>query len=370
VKLWPLPRSIVIAFAIFNIYLVLAYVWFSFEKYRSPTESIALSPPPAFFQTQPIKCVFYTPLITGENTTMKCSIAHEIAIELNFESAAPVTSQVMEEADSEGHFTERTYVFVLTPRHAGPTELFFRVWFVDRASGVGPLPPAFATHATVEVLDGWGEILTKTAYIFAGVGGSCFLVVLIVRAVKSRARQVAVVEQKIATAEDRAERAPEKARYAWDLARVKLEAYFDRNLLQVNQVFWLAVVVMSIGFIFVLGAVLMSLHEPTITPTSKVAGISGIISQVIGATFLVIYRSTMTQANEFMAILERINTVGMAIQVLDSIPAEELGLKNATRAEIVSLLLGASASVSQRPKRTLRNDKNKARPANESTSQF
>ena len=52
-----------------------------------------------------------------------------------------------------------------------------------------------------------------------------------------------------------------------------------------------------------------------------------------------IYKSTMAQANQFMAILERINTVGMAIQVLDTIPNDQVELKATTKAEIIRLLL-------------------------------
>jgi hypothetical protein len=60
-------------------------------------------------------------------------------------------------------------------------------------------------------------------------------------------------------------------------------------------------------------------------------------------TFMVIYRSTMSQANAFMQVLERINTVGMVVQILDSIPDAEAQLKNATRADLVKLLLSGKA---------------------------
>jgi hypothetical protein len=166
------------------------------------------------------------------------------------------------------------------------------------------------------------------------------------------------LEAKIERAENKAESEPTKAKFAWDLARVKLEAYFDRNLFQVNQVFWLAVAMMMVGFGFVLAAVVMSLNHTQIIPAAKVAALSGIITQFIGATFLVIYRSTMAQANEFMSVLERINTVGMAVQVLDSIPETNAALKDKTRAEIVALLLSANvpsksrARVADKPKAT------------------
>jgi len=168
---------------------------------------------------------------------------------------------------------------------------------------------------------------------------------------------LAQTKAKIEKAEEKAESEPTKAKFAWDLARIKLEAYFDRNLFQVNQVFWLAVVMMMVGFGFVLAAVVMSLNHPQITPAALVAGLSGIITQFIGATFLVIYKSTMAQANEFMSVLERINTVGMAVQVLDSIPDTNAALKDQTRAQIVELLL--STSVRPKPRTKGAMDKSK-----------
>jgi hypothetical protein len=51
---------------------------------------------------------------------------------------------------------------------------------------------------------------------------------------------------------ERVEKEPEKAKPAWDLARVKLELYFDRNLSQINYIFWLSVLVMAVGFGFIL----------------------------------------------------------------------------------------------------------------------
>ncbi len=48
----------------------------------------------------------------------------------------------------------------------------------------------------------------------------------------------------------------------------------------------------------------------------------------------------MAQANEFIAVLERINTVGMAVQILDSIPEDQVELKNSTRSNLVALLAG------------------------------
>ena len=75
----------------------------------------------------------------------------------------------------------------------------------------------------------------------------------------------AATEKKVAEAESKVEKSPEKAKFAWDLARLKLEAYFDRNLYQVDQIFKLSVAVMIVGFLLVGGAVIASINQSKVT---------------------------------------------------------------------------------------------------------
>lgn len=57
-------------------------------------------------------------------------------------------------------------------------------------------------------------------------------------------------------------------------------------------------------------------------------------------------------SRRYMVVLERINSAGMAVQVLDALP-EGTDLKNATRAQIATLLLrAAQAEVHAKPTRT------------------
>jgi len=132
---------------------------------------------------------------------------------------------------------------------------------------------------------------------------------------------------------------------AWETARIKLDEYFNRNLLQVNLVFWVAVVVMAVGFGFVLMGVVLSLRSPENVTTAILAGVSGVITQFIGATFMVIYRSIMQQANGFMSVLERINAAGMAVSELERIPEELKEVKSKVRAQFAESLLGGNHGV-------------------------
>ncbi|HXO20004.1 MAG TPA: hypothetical protein VOA87_08785 [Thermoanaerobaculia bacterium] len=233
----------------------------------------------------------------------------------------------------------------ITPSGAGPVSMILHLASALRGQ---PLDPDIAKLE-------WDPVVhptflkATTPFIYSGLAFACALGVLF--AIDRRYRQLRLrTEQRLAEAKKRAENNPEETQAAWDIARIKLEAYFDRNLIQVNLVFWVAVFVITVGFGFVLAGVLFSLNNPKELSTPRLAAVSGIITQFIGATVMVIYRSTMLQANEFMSILERINTVGMAVRELDRIPESQSDLKSKVRAHVVELLLsvGRPGSTQQR----------------------
>jgi ABC-type siderophore export system fused ATPase/permease subunit len=151
----------------------------------------------------------------------------------------------------------------------------------------------------------------------AGLGITGALVVLGIgayrRALASTAREKAFKE-----VEERAREHPNEPQAAWDLARVKLESYLNRNLRHVQWIFVLTLLVMVAGFIIIGYGVFKVYQSPENFKPSIVVTVSGIFVEFIAATFLVIYRSTMEQARSYVSMLEKINAVGMSIQILDS----------------------------------------------------
>ena len=171
--------------------------------------------------------------------------------------------------------------------------------------------------------------------------------------------------REIQEAIDRIQDEPDKAKPAWDLARVRLEMYFDRNLSQINYIFWLSVVVLVAGFGFILYGISQSFIAASIdlnlvaqmiekaedpdailtlvaqasNKSGLVATLAGVITEFVGATFLFIYRSTINQAALYTETLERINSVGMAMQILYTISSESKELQDKTKSEIVISLL-------------------------------
>lgn len=145
----------------------------------------------------------------------------------------------------------------------------------------------------------------------------------------------------IAKAESKADAKPEKAKPAWDLARITLEAYFSRNLSQIDCIFWLSVCVIVVGFGTILWGISQAIQSPDISVPAAIASATGVFTEFIGATFLFIYRSTIRQASSYSRTLERMNSVGMAMQILDTMPNEAKpdDLKNKTKAILVELLI-------------------------------
>jgi hypothetical protein len=190
------------------------------------------------------------------------------------------------------------------------------------------------------------------------IGGVLFAVtaeleplVNVLRPIRLRVHGVDLdLAEELTQARARVQAEPEKVKPAWDLGRVKLEVYVNRNLSQIAYIFWLSVAVMTVGFVFILFGISRALSPGTMMAAAGgatvggvtlavVSTVAGIITEFIGATFLILYRSTIQQAAGYTKALERINAVGMAMQILDTLSGESRELQDRTKAEIVKLLL-------------------------------
>ncbi|CAG5067284.1 hypothetical protein DYBT9623_00004 [Dyadobacter sp. CECT 9623] len=126
---------------------------------------------------------------------------------------------------------------------------------------------------------------------------------------------------------------------AWELGRIKVESYLNRNLIQVRWIFIWTVLVMIVGFLIV-GYGIFKLFLGDIQLNAAIlAAISGLLIEFLGGSFLIIFKSSMQQAKDYVTVLERINAVGMSVQILDSIRPEEAQLQDQTKANIAIKLL-------------------------------
>lgn len=189
-------------------------------------------------------------------------------------------------------------------------------------------------------------------YIGVLLFGTSFLLLLLV-AVQEQVRKSDKVEEEIREVEEKARANPEKPEYAWDLARTKLERYLDRNLYEVRAIFFLTTSVMFGGFALIVYGLWKAFGDPTALPVSVVSAASGVLLTFVGGSFMLIYRSVLAQSANYVTILERINAVGMAVQIASTVPDGEEKLRAETTAALAKSLLTMYGTTDKRvPRKT------------------
>jgi hypothetical protein len=162
--------------------------------------------------------------------------------------------------------------------------------------------------------------------------------------------EVQAVLRNVQEAKAAVERTPEKARPVWELSSARLELYFQRNLSQIRSMFWITVAVLFAGFGLISYGVSQAFRGAQIQ-AALLATASGVVTEFIAATFLVLYKSTLNQASGYVEALERINAVGMALQIVDTIPDSSIDLKNQSKAELSSRILETFIAHQNKPDR-------------------
>ena len=227
-------------------------------------------------------------------------------------------------------------------RNASHTRAFIGVASVTFLAGMG-----LGVYA--EIYKFAKEVQFAAAFI-AGVG----LLGLLIVAAKEELQTTEKADLEVRKVEEKARANPERPEFAWDLARTKLERYLDRNLYEVRAIFVLTTFVMLGGFGLVVYGLLQSFAEPTNLPVSIVSAASGVLLSFIGGSFLLIYRSVLAQSASYVSILERINAVGMAVQIASTVHDTDGKLKAETVASLAKSLLTmyGTAPITQQPKDT------------------
>ena len=103
--------------------------------------------------------------------------------------------------------------------------------------------------------------------------------------------------------------------------------------------FSLSCIVMTAGFAVMVWGVWKAIELKSFSLGALTAS-AGVLTQLIGGTFLLVYRSSIGQAIKYTLTLERMNSVGMAMQILDTMQDQsDKDLVNKTKADLVKLLI-------------------------------
>jgi hypothetical protein len=206
----------------------------------------------------------------------------------------------------------------------------------------------FATAGLIFVSLVWFFPSAQWLQIAAAACGSLAFIIVLGIGAYQRALAITKQEEVIVKVEERAREHPDQPQAAWDLARVKLESYLNRNLWQVQLIFLVTCTVMIAGFIIIGYGVIRVYQSPDALKPSIVVTTSGVLVEFIAATLLLIYRSTMEQARSYVSMLEKINAVGMSIQILDSIKGQNTDKARTQLAMELLTLYGMKKSVSKK----------------------
>ena len=181
------------------------------------------------------------------------------------------------------------------------------------AIGLAPLT-SFVYNFLSDLLGSFFNILIVTPCIVIGLGIYQYF-----KTEETRFKASKIMEQAYITAQETHRDEPGKTKPVWDMAQLTLEIYFSRNLNQIRWIFWLSIAVMSLGFILIVYGVAVGYQNPQGNwVVAAIGGIASVLTEFIGATFLFVYKSSMQQADRYTEILERMNFVGMAMQMLDN----------------------------------------------------
>lgn len=179
------------------------------------------------------------------------------------------------------------------------------------------------------------KIVLIVTIILAIISGISFSIILAYdQNIIEQTNEQLIIEKEKSIAEN-----PNEPVLAWDLARIKLESYLNRNLNQIKSIYYWSIFVMFLGFGLIIYASYMAFQDQQNYKASLIAAISGIITNFIGATFLFIYKSITQQSENYVKVLERINAVGMSVQVIESISNTNSEIKDKAKADIAIKLI-------------------------------
>lgn len=200
----------------------------------------------------------------------------------------------------------------------------------------------FAATGLVGVIAGFA-LGADEVQMFGGLIAWCVVVLAVVGSIESKTQLTKRVElaKRESTAQADLKKHPKATRPVWDVAQLRLESYVAQNLQQVRWIFFVTVLVMVVGFALVGYGVMRAFGsklEPAIVATS-----AGVLTEFVAATLLLIHRSITKQAAVYFTALERMNQVGMALEILDSIPDSKGDLKDQVRSDLARITAGAAA---------------------------
>lgn len=123
---------------------------------------------------------------------------------------------------------------------------------------------------------------------------------------------------------------------AWEVSKATTDKYWQAARSQNAMIFGVSLIVSLFGFIVMSVGIIYAIAQQGVgikawSGPGGLATVAGMLTQFIGATFLLMYRSTVQQMGQFRIALQRLNDVAIACTVanaIDDSSTEGKALKN------------------------------------------
>lgn len=178
---------------------------------------------------------------------------------------------------------------------------------------------------------GFEEDIRKTANRFMGysIGALIFFTLIIFQPFDDKKEQQEEIKK-----EEKEQ--PDKIKPTWEYGKVELMEQLEVTKKQIRITFWCSLIAIIFGLVLIFKIIITQNLDKDI---SILGIIGGVIVEFIGATFLFMYKSLISQLNENLKILERLNFVGIGIKILDTLESENKEEVNSAKMKLAQQII-------------------------------
>lgn len=116
---------------------------------------------------------------------------------------------------------------------------------------------------------------------------------------------------------------PENVDLQIDLSRKIFNRYYERNLRSSGWLLMITACVIVAGICLIGYGIIIVYNDPEKLSYSAIPVLGGAVTTFIGSTLLVVNKSLMDQGKEYAESLQRVNNIGIALSILESISSDE-----------------------------------------------
>lgn len=138
---------------------------------------------------------------------------------------------------------------------------------------------------------------------------------------------------------------PDKIKPTWEYGKIELMEQLEVTKKHIRVTFWCSIFAI-IGGLFLIFKI--TIIQDLDRDISILGAIGGVIAEFIGGTLLLMYKSLISQLNENLKILERLNFVGIGIKILDTIESDDKEEINSAKMKLAQQIIDKIQQVKEK----------------------